>query len=678
MLEVRDERRLEVAAETQKPTAHRRDIDGLRAIAVTLVVLFHAGVPFLPGGFVGVDVFFVISGFLITGLLVREAQVKRSVSIANFYARRVRRLLPLATTVLLATIAASAVFMPLAERSATGAQINSAAMFYSNWLFAATSADYWAGGVDQSPVLHFWSLSIEEQYYVLIPILLIAILAACRRFVSWFLVRLAAISLVGITITSLALSILTTEATGPWAYFGLQTRAWELAIGGLIAISAIRLVAISALATRVLAWVGLLAIVASAVFMSAETVYPGSAALVPVLGTAAVLAAGCSRNAQPPKWLVSLPVVAVGLNSYAWYLWHWPMLIFGWLIFGTQPLVGATVVLLSFALAAITTRFIERPVRRSTWLAKRTTVSLLLGAVFIGTTVTTSWAVLGQPIPKLDVAPAADPVVSAPVQSPALIPAGAKLRLSQDPLEARDDSVKVPTGCRYLPGKTLTSLLDCNMGAPEGSKTVVLVGDSHAQSLAAGMAEVAKAHNWRLYVSSENCCHFLSNDCGDYPAQLTEQIKQLPQVDLVFVSRYADQNHTSCGQRETDIDAIASRLNQLGPELAAKTVIIRDAPEAPFEVSVCLRDHPDDVGACSFDRTVSDRDLYQAELEGIALAGKNVRHLDISDLICPKPRCSAVARDGTVIYRDDNHITARFSLLMWKALESRVVPLLSD
>ena len=287
---------------------YRGDIDGLRAVAVTLVVLFHVGLSVLPGGFVGVDVFYVISGFLITGLLVRELRSSGTVSITNFYARRVRRLLPLSALVLVTTAIASRFLAPVLDRPGIGSDIRAAAMYVANWHYASASTQYMAS-TGKSPVLHYWSLSVEEQFYVLWPLLLLLVsIGAARR--SWQVgFRRIAVTLGALGAASFALSVVTTTASGPFAFFGLHTRAWEMAVGAGLALATDRWLRWPALWSTSLGWIGLLMILASAGLLTGDTPYPGSAAALPVLGTAMLLASGAAQTSWSVGRLLSLPPV---------------------------------------------------------------------------------------------------------------------------------------------------------------------------------------------------------------------------------------------------------------------------------------------------------------------------------------------------------------------------------
>ncbi len=278
----------------------RADIEGMRAVAVGLVLLYHAGIPFVSGGFIGVDVFFVISGFLITGLLVREMAGTGTLSVVGFYARRAKRLLP-ATAVVLTFVAvvSSFVISPL-EQAGVGWDVMLSALYVVNWRLAAQSVDYLAGDVAASPVQHFWSLAIEEQFYFVVPVLLLLLTIRQRRR-GRSLTRPVLVGLAAVAVPSLIWSIHLTATSAGQAYFSTTTRVWELALGGAVAVLAHRFERWPVGVSAVIGWVGLGAVVWAALAYSSQTSFPGWAALVPTVGTAAVLACGPAAGAKGPS-----------------------------------------------------------------------------------------------------------------------------------------------------------------------------------------------------------------------------------------------------------------------------------------------------------------------------------------------------------------------------------------
>jgi peptidoglycan/LPS O-acetylase OafA/YrhL len=285
----------------------RPDIEGLRAVAVGLVVLHHAGVPWVPGGYVGVDIFFVISGYLMTVLLVGERERTGSIRLRLFYARRIRRLLPAAALVLMATIVGARVLLPPLAVPDMAKPAALTALFVSNIWFARTGTDYLADG-EPSPFRHYWSLAVEEQFYLVWPVLLIL-------GYRWFRGRRRslAVSVGVLSGVSLAMCVVVTSMSQPWAFFGLPTRAWEFGVGALVALAGARLLALPVGLSRGLTWAGLLGIAVSALAYSESVAYPGWAAVLPVVATAAVLAGGAARvRGSAEVWLGRRPMQVIG------------------------------------------------------------------------------------------------------------------------------------------------------------------------------------------------------------------------------------------------------------------------------------------------------------------------------------------------------------------------------
>ena len=365
----------------------RADIQGLRAVAVVMVVLYHARVPFLAGGYIGVDVFFVISGFLITDLLWREVEGKGRVSLAGFYGRRARRLLPMAMLVLAFTMVASAALLPPLEVRTVWKDGLATATYWANYRFAALHTNYLSAGGHPSPFQQYWSLGVEEQFYLLWPLLL-----ALAGGALWGRTRSkhrapsrarAAVALAVVTTSSFGFSLWLTHANEPWAFFSLPSRAWELGLGGSIALAAPLIKRAPRPVLAALGWVGLAAVVGAAVGFGATTPFPGTAALAPVLGAGAVVVGGL----VPAPWgpvavLGKSPLQLGGDISYSWYLWHWPFLVLAPYVTGAPlSLAGALAMAVASGLVAwLSYVAVEEPTRRSAWLARRPLRSLSAGA----------------------------------------------------------------------------------------------------------------------------------------------------------------------------------------------------------------------------------------------------------------------------------------------------------
>ena len=344
----------------------------MRALAVGLVVLNHAGVPWLSGGYVGVDVFFVISGFLITQLLIDEAGEHSSIDLRNFWARRARRILPMSILVTLVTVVAGLFMLEPGKVRDLSAVGLGALGFCTNIVLFFRTSDYLSGVTAPSSLRHFWSLAVEEQFYLLWPLVVFAALKYGKA--NWKKWLIGAGALAGVA--SLVTSILITKGHPGAGYYLPYSRFWEISAGALLALAGSRVDKIPNLARAVGGWIGLVAIITSAVIFSESTVFPGYAALLPVVATVFVLVAGSAKFG--PVSLLSLePMQSLGARSYSLYLWHWPLLVLIEARFGTPSAWGkAWIVVAALVLSAISYRAIEQPVRHNTWLSANSVRSL--------------------------------------------------------------------------------------------------------------------------------------------------------------------------------------------------------------------------------------------------------------------------------------------------------------
>ncbi len=391
---------------------------------------YHAGLLGISGGYVGVDVFFVISGFLITGLLWQELAGTGRLSLTAFYARRIRRLLPAAVLVLVATLGASWLWLAPLRVPSVARDAAAAALYAANYRFALQGTDYLSAQAPPSPVQHFWSLGVEEQFYLLWPVLLVLAAAVirparlARAGAAWALGVLAA--------GSLALSLVLTDRAQPWAFYSLPTRAWELAGGGVLALAAPRLRQLPHPVATALGWSGLAGVGWAVAADSAHTQYPGTAALLPVAGAIAVIAAGCAHPRRGPDLLLAgRAMQQIGRLSYSLYLWHWPVLIIGaTLVHGS--LARAGLVGLSVLLAAATVRLVEDPVRQAGGLVRVPARALALGAALTATAVlAATGAALDAPVPTGSGPAAAVAALGAPAR--AAIPGAASRAVRPEP-----------------------------------------------------------------------------------------------------------------------------------------------------------------------------------------------------------------------------------------------------
>jgi peptidoglycan/LPS O-acetylase OafA/YrhL len=362
----------------------RPDVEGLRAVAVLLVVLYHADIPWLTGGFVGVDVFFVLSGFVITGLLLRERATSGTTKLLNFYGRRSRRILPAATLVIMLTVLAAYHWLGFLTGDDTVVVGRTASLFYANFHFISTGTNYLGSQAPPSALQNFWSLSVEEQFYVLYPTLFIVTALAWSR-VNLRL-KLTIVLTVSI-VASFIWSIVQTSSNGTAAYFSPFTRAWELALGGLVAVASLQLAKLPRSVALAMTWIGLGGILLAGFAYSATTTYPGSAVALPVISTALVVAGGTAAPRLGAEWILRLPPFRwLGKLSYSLYLWHWPILIIAAQYAGHPLSVKDNLgwVLLALAFSIVSYFVVENPLRHWKYLSRSGIRSLCLGALLIG------------------------------------------------------------------------------------------------------------------------------------------------------------------------------------------------------------------------------------------------------------------------------------------------------
>ena len=503
----------------------RPDLEGLRAVAVLLVVLYHAGVPGFGGGYVGVDVFFVLSGFLITGIIVRELRDTGSVDLPAFYARRARRLLPAAALALVATVVASAVFLPPLQVGDVAADGAAAALYISNIRFAVQATDYLQADLAPSPLLHYWSLGVEEQFYLFWPALLLLVTR-----VGWGTPRRLAAVVGVVAAVSLALSLVLTQVNAPWAFYSLPTRAWELGLGAAVALVAARSWSVGGRLAAFAATAGLLMVVVAGWRFHTGTPFPGFAALLPTTGAALIILAGLGAVPSIPGRLLTLaPMRFLGRISYSLYLWHWPILVIPAAMAGAELPFALRLVLAAatIPIAAASQRWVEDPIRRGRVVGLGTRRGLAaagaLTLVVAGSSVALgAWVglrpastgtvpppsitdVLGTPRPSPG--PGATPGPTATDPGPTSPPTAQPVPANLEPrlAAARDDlPVVYDDGCHAV--QLATELGACTYGNVASATTVVLFGDSHAAQWQPTLERLATENGWRLVSLTKALC----------------------------------------------------------------------------------------------------------------------------------------------------------------------------
>ncbi|WP_433826196.1 SGNH hydrolase domain-containing protein [Actinoplanes sp. CA-015351] len=707
-----------------RPRPHlgfRPDIEGMRAVAVTLVVLSHAGLASLAGGYIGVDVFFVISGFLITTLLRKELDRTGTVSLTSFYARRAMRLLPASAVVLVATLAGAWFWLPSTRFHAISLDALFATFYGINWRLAGEGVQYLNADAAPSPLQHFWSLAVEEQFYLLWPLLLLtyAISRARRRTAAIPAQRAGktearvrakhlplTVVLVLITVTSLAAGVVQTRSAAPWAYFGAHTRAWELAIGALVAVAASRLAGLHGRFAAVLTWLGLAAVIGSAFLYDEHTPFPGTAALLPVLGTAAIIAAGCAAPRGGAAVLLGTrPFQLIGRYSYSWYLWHWPALMIGPAALGIEPSLGLGLALAagSVILAIGSYHLVENPARNRPWLkapARRglvaglalsiVTAGLALGAGRFTPAVATGAAVAdtGSRLAEAADAQARLRTLLAEASQQLTLPAN----LRPAPQTAAADQPVVYQDHCHIDYPYLVADNPCVYGDPAGTEEIFLLGDSHAAHWFPAVDSIARERGLKLFSRTKSACQAASvlvfnktmkrpyQECADWREGVLAEIAEQRPKFVVLSSNGGD----SGGLVAPD----GSRIDQ-GPDrdqlwvqgwtrtfdrivqTGAVPVLLLDTPWPAGSAPECLVTHPDAVNLCA--RPTRDAFVEPGRREMVAAAAQamGVTVIDTRDWFCTFQSCPAVV-GNLLVWKDASHITTEYAAMLAPLLNARL------
>ena len=629
----------------------RSDIQGLRALAILLVVGFHVGVPGMAGGFIGVDVFFTISGYLITSLLVSELQRTGRINLFNFYARRARRLLPASILITIVTLGAAFLFYSPKEIINVANTAIYSNLFSSNIWFIKKSSDYFAADAKLNPLLHTWSLGVEEQFYFLWPVAIYFSLFMVRS------LRNLALVLVVITVASFVFCLNWTDSHKSLAFYGSPARAWEFGLGGLASLLPESRRSWVAWLLPLLGWIGLAAVLASTSYLTVLRPFPGAAALAPVAGTVVLLLAG----PVPCKWgasriLSTAPMWGIGQLSYSWYLWHWPVLVFALVQNPELSLSGHILwAMLALVIAAVTYFFVEAPIRASSALKLRPLLSLGLALVLIAGAAALSLggrkaAIIADKAPEL---------------------AGIR--------EAMSRTTDLDPGCIFPADR----VNPCVYGRKDSPTTIVLFGDSHAWQWFAPIEEIANQQGWRLMTFMKTSCPAVQvpadSECSRWREEAMAQILKLQPAGLI-TSHSADYGMGNLGERVWQAgtrETLATLSSQKIP-----TLIILETPQLyKYDVPNCLMraiyHNQQRTSACGMNRTdVYSLQLHSAErnaADGLSL----VTLLDLTAYFCDENFCPAI-KNNMVVYLDRNHISLDYAKSLSPVLLPHLVALVAS
>ncbi len=637
-----------------------------------LVVLYHLWPDVVPGGYIGVDVFFVISGYLISGMLLSELDRHGRISLGGFWARRARRLLPAALLMVLVCAIATVIFVPLTHWQQFFTDMRAGTLYAENWQLAHNAVDYFAADDGPSPVRHYWTLSAEEQFYLAWPLLMLcAVLVRPhgRR-------RVLAVVLGACAVASLAYCIQRTASDPEVAYLITPARAWEFAAGGLLAL--LPRLDLAPPKTRVaLAWVGLAAIVCAALIYSDATAFPGWAALLPVLGTLAVIRAGAPRGRVAPGRLYGLPgVQGLGAISYSVYLWHWPLLVFAPFVLDrpNTTVTLAAIFALTILLAWLSTHLVENPIRHGVLARRPARATFLVAALATAAVVAITYA--GEAHVQSRIAHAQDATARFLAHAPTCFGAGVGTppRVCEDPRRV----VPTPVAAAHEGNAPCTMierrsrLAVCAFGVPgvRARSTFALVGDSHASHWRAAFAPAAREEGWRglsitrtgcpLTAASRAASARARDNCRQWNREVLDWFRANPEVSTVYVTARSGLDVVG------DHDEVArgyARAWRALPDSVKRIVVIRDTPRMRTRTLDCVEGARQDGRrpdlACRVPRARALR--ADPQLDAIAqLHSPRVRAIDFTSSFCDARACYPVI-GGALAFRDVDHLTPTFA-----------------
>ena len=646
---------------------YRRDIDGLRAVAVIAVVLFHFGVPGFSGGFVGVDVFFVISGYLITSIIWRQREASRF-SFVEFWARRARRILPALFVMMAAVLAVGWFLMAPKDYEELGRSVRYQVMFVSNLLFMRQEG-YFDAASDLKPLLHTWSLAVEEQFYFVFPLLLTLL---CSRFKHW---RLALFSLL---LVSFGLSVWAVAQHPEKAFFLLPMRAWELLAGAMLAIAPASQKRLTPAAAQGISLLGMGLILVAVFGYDNSTPFPGAAALLPVLGVVALIWANEHQSTWVGRVLSTRLMVGLGLISYSWYLWHWPVFVFGSYAGAEEfgPVLTGGLIALTLILGYLSWRFVETPFRERRILAGRRQILVAagLGILVLG--------IAGQALRWTD---------------------GLPSRLSEQALQyARASEWRPELMACITDDKSPADTPFCRYGRSPAAPAQLLVwGDSHATALIPALEDSARQHGVNVMLASSAGCLPLEGlehgtRCAEYNRRVERTLATEPVRDILLVARWSlylygdakgDHGHAlrdSNGHYDRAVaeqrlaDGLRARVEQLR-KAGYRVWLMKEAPLQPFNPPyrlsrlAMLHQPTADVGMPVEDH-LRQKAFINRLFADIAAADSHVQVLDPTPQLCDASGLCRAEQDGHSLYTDDNHLSEIGARLVLPAL----APLFDD
>jgi peptidoglycan/LPS O-acetylase OafA/YrhL len=667
--------------------AKRRDIQSLRALAVAIVVVYHVWPSAVPGGYVGVDVFFVISGFLITAHLITQVENDGRISLSRFWARRIRRLLPAAFVVLLFSFIAAVSILPRTVLKQAVTEIGASALYVQNWLLASNAVDYLAADNNPTLVQHFWSLSVEEQFYLVWPVLITGAV--------WLGLKLRprstsprtpiGVLLCVVFVGSLLASVALTARTPGLAYFGLHTRAWEFALGGIVALIVLAYPRTapktrSHLAKALVAWAGIGLILASAFTFDDSTSFPGANALLPTFGAAILLLWGNSQSAGAPDALLDFqPLQYLGDLSYSIYLWHWPLIILYPYVFDAEVGVigGVALILVTVVLAALTKRFVEDPFRRARnrlsgrkvaygfMAAGLVCLVALTGSTYAIVDRSGSIASAGMDEVDPDCFGAAAMVESNNCDEPFAVtdtidPVSAAVDMAWD-RGVNSDEFK----CKNRTEEGNPGRVMCEYGdLTDPTLNVALVGDSHGETVIDPLATYGEQNGWRVLDLTRTGCTALDGggpieknpskeqaECLQWSEGILNDIQRRDDIDVVIFTNRAE-------YKEISASATVESWNALR-ESGKIVIALRDVPGMAEGENApeCIERNMDEYDPCTWKPT----EKYDFMMDAAKDEKSPTPVVDLTKYFCTDDGVCHTVIGGAIVYFDGDHLTYTFA-----------------
>jgi peptidoglycan/LPS O-acetylase OafA/YrhL len=664
------------------PRRFRPDVEGLRAIAIAIVVLYHFQLGPFAGGYVGVDVFFVISGFVITSMLIREREQTQRTSLLDFYARRMRRILPAAALVIVATTLATFIVLGIVQGQSTTADARAAALFFANFHFAAQRLNYFTSNLSPSPLVHYWSLSIEEQFYFVWPTLL---LAACGLIASVHNRLKLGVILSAIIASSFVYSIVLTSQNQPLAYYSSFTRAWELAIGALIAVAWPLVARIPRSVAAVLSWIGLAGILVAACTFTSTTQFPGYVVALPVLSTGLVIAVGSWKIETGAELLLgSPPFLWIGALSYSLYLWHWPI----WAI-ASQDISNAIsiperlyLLVAAIAISYASFRLVENPIRRSSYLGARRGLSigigtlLICGSVVTVTVISDAWpsaAAWNGRVSAITSLGQLDSLLnqgSTATSLPGLVVPLSKIQATEFPSTNGclvSDTASTATGSRPS---------DCSWGDTRSKAVVVLYGDSQAAMWLPTFDILGKQRHWRVELYARAACRIADLKLWDYPLNgpgvgctlwhnwAVTQINALHPRFILIADHavYGNISYTRAPYTQDQYVQAELRTIKMIEHPGTSIALLGPIPQPSSDPAECLSRSSGSIQTCSTSRSPALSTVNYPAINAVSLDAR-IPLIKTINWFCTATTCPTVV-NHVVMYYDADHVSLHYAAML--------------